>query len=226
MRERFLGCVLCALAVLGALGAGTPASAEAPVSEDEFTAIFNGKNLDGWHALPGGVWEAREGMIVGTSEKSEERHGLLLTDKTYKDFIARVEFRVLEGDSGCYFRAEETGDRVGVAGFQVEVDSSLETGGLYETSGRRWVIKPDPEVNKDIYTPGEWTRLQVTAIGTHVEVLINGKKTAELKNDTKGRRSGKIALQLHGGMDMHVEFKNLRIHEIASEDISAPEAEK
>ena len=76
------------------------------------------------------------------------------------------------------------------AGFQVEVDSSQETGGLYETGGRAWVIKPTAEdIPKKKYVPGEWTDLEVRAQGKQVTVKINGIVTAEVKNDP-GRTEG------------------------------------
>ena len=63
----------------------------------------------------------------------------------------------MRGCSGFYFRVEETGEQVAVAGFQAEVEPTFETGGLYETGGRGWVVKPDPEFIRSIYHPGEST---------------------------------------------------------------------
>ena len=101
-----------------------------------------------------------------------------------------------------------------VNGFQVEVDSSQETGGLYETGGRAWVNKPK---GKDIpakkYVPGEWTDLEVHAQGKNVTVRIIGVVTSELRDDP-GRTEGIFGLQLHGGQDMHVEYKDLRIKKL------------
>jgi hypothetical protein len=52
--------------------------------------------------------------------------------------------------------------------------------------------------------------MAVSAHGRRVAVHVNGRKTAELKND-KGRLKGLLALQLHGGQDMHVMFKDIEI---------------
>ena len=82
-------------------------------AEPEFVPLFDGKTLDGWHALPGGKWEVKDGTIVGTSEKSERRHGLLASDATYGDFTVRVKFRVVQGNSGFYFRSEKVAGAVG-----------------------------------------------------------------------------------------------------------------
>ncbi len=186
----------------------------APLSEaGEFKPLFDGKSLSGWTAMPGGTWEVKDGVIVGKSPASEPKHGILLTDKTYRDFTVKCKFRVHAGDSGFYFRAEKVDNAVSVFGFQVEVDSTQETGGLYETGGRAWVVQPSAEdIPKKKYQPGEWTTLELTAKGADVTVKINGVVTAELKNDP-GRKEGYIGLQLHGGMEMNVEVKEIEIRE-------------
>ena len=179
----------------------------------DFKPLFDGKTLKGWTPAPGGKWEVKDGAIVGTSPKSERRHGILLTDKQYSDFVVKAKFRVYSGDSGFYFRAERVKSAVSVNGFQVEVDTSQETGGLYETGGRAWVHRPTAEViKKRKYKKGEWTDLELSAIGGHIVVKINGVISTELKND-KSRRKGHIGLQLHGGQKMHVEFKDILIME-------------
>lgn len=184
----------------------------------EWRPVFDGKSLGGWKALPGGEWTVEDGAIVGRSPKSEARHGILLSDKTYGDFALRAKFRVHSGDSGFYFRSDPVGSGVAVNGFQVEVDSSQETGGLYETGGRGWVVKPsEAEIPKKNYRPGEWTDLSLSANGGRVVVQINGVKTAELKNDP-GRKKGRIGLQLHGGQDMHVDFKAIEVLVPVSKD--------
>ena len=179
----------------------------------DFKPLFDGKTLKGWTPAPGGKWEVKDDAIVGTSPKSERRHGILLTDKQYSDFVVKAKFRVHSGDSGFYFRAERVKSAVSVNGFQVEVDTSQETGGLYETGGRAWVHRPTAAViKKRKYKKGEWTDLELSAIGGHIVVKINGVISTELKND-KSRRKGHIGLQLHGGQKMHVEFKDILIME-------------
>ncbi|MCY7351309.1 MAG: DUF1080 domain-containing protein [Cytophagaceae bacterium] len=175
--------------------------------------LFDGKTLAGWHTLPGGHWEAKNGMIVGLSEKTDTRHGLLITDKSYKNFILSVQYKANKGNSGLYFRAEEVGGWAGVSGFQAEIDPEKDAGGLYETNGRAWVVQPTPEQVKTWYKPGQWNTMTVTAKGRDVVVTVNGQKTARLDNDS-GRTQGRIALQLHGGMDMDVLFKDLKIKQL------------
>ena len=183
-------------------------------AEPKWQPLFNGKDLDGWHPVPGGKWEVVDGTILGTSPRSEPRHGLLMTDKRFKNFTVRAKFKVTSGDSGFYFRVEKTNTHVSVRGFQAEVDNSREVGGLYETSMRAWVSKPDPKLIARTVKPGEWTDLLVTAVGDDITVFLNGVKVTELLGDKKCLKEGHIALQLHGGQDMKVQFKDLAIMEL------------
>lgn len=176
----------------------------------EWQPLFDGKTLKGWHTLPGGHWKVEKGMIVGTSEKSDPRHGLLLTDGIYKDFELSIKYLAVKGNSGLYFRVKEVGGPYGVEGLQAEIDPLQGAGGLYETGGRGWVVEPDSADVKKWYKPGEWNTMTVTARGRSVVVYLNGYKTAEIHNDP-GRTEGHIGLQLHGENDMLVSFKDIQI---------------
>lgn len=176
----------------------------------QWVNLFNGKNLNGWHTIPGGEWKVQKGVIAGISAASEPRHGLLVSDKQYDNFEVEIEYKAVKGNSGLYFRCEEVKDAVGVFGFQAEIDPEKDAGGLYETGGRAWVAQPKAEDVKKWYKPGTWNTMKVRAVGKDITVWVNGIETAHLTNDP-GRSAGNIALQLHGGMDMEVYFKKVRI---------------
>ncbi len=180
---------------------------------NKWTPLFDGKTLQGWHTIPGGEWKVEDRAIAGRSTKTDERHGLLVTDKKFKDFELKVNYKAFKGNSGLYFRVDEVGGVVGVNGFQAEIDPEKDAGGLYETGGRAWVVQPSPEDVKKWYKPGRWNKMTVRAEKGNIVVHLNGYKTAELINDP-GRLEGHIALQLHGGQDMHVLFKNIMIREL------------
>ncbi|MBN1845149.1 MAG: DUF1080 domain-containing protein, partial [Sedimentisphaerales bacterium] len=170
--------------------------------------LFNGQNLDGWGALPGGNWTVEDGVLVGRSPASESRHGLLLSDRTFNDFTVRVQFQALKGNSGLYFRCEKVDDAVGVHGIQAEIDATKDVGGLYETGGRAWIVQPTAEQVQSWFKPNEWNTLTVSAHGRRIVVHVNNRKTAELTDDP-GRLGGHLALQLHGGQDMDIRFREV-----------------
>ena len=173
--------------------------------------LFDGKNLKGWHAIGGGQWKIVDGVIEGSCTKSEEYHGLLISDKCYDDFTIRLKFKAVKGNSGFYFRSDEVPeDKVGVHGFQAEIDDNQDVGGLYETRGRGWVVKPSAEEVAKWFKPQEWNQMTVSAHGGRIVVHVNDQKTAELKDDP-GRLQGHLAFQLHGGQDAHVMLKDVEI---------------
>lgn len=176
----------------------------------QWTPLFDGKTLTGWRVLPGGKWEIKDGVIFGTSPQSEARHGMLLSEKSYRDFTVRLKYRAHQGNSGLYFRAEPVPGELSVHGLQAEIDPEKDAGGLYETGGRGWVVKPEPAQVKKWYKPNQWNQMTVSAQGGRVVVHVNGFKTADLANDS-GRAEGHFGLQLHGGMEMHVEFKDIEL---------------
>lgn len=97
---------------------------------------------------------------------------------------------------------------------QAEIDAIDDVAGIWETAGRGWVYKPTPEVHaRAKFKPGEWSDLYVSAIGTHYIVKLNGEVITDI-DDPVGRRKGTVALQLHGDMDMTVEFRNISLTHI------------
>ena len=87
------------------------------------------------------------------------------------------------------------------------MDAIFDVGGIWETAGRGWVFQPTPEIHATAnFKPGEWTDMTVSAIGDRYIVRLNGKTITDI-TDAQGRRDGCVALQLHGGMDMVVEFR-------------------
>jgi hypothetical protein len=173
--------------------------------------LWDGKTLQGWHIIGKGEWKIEDGAIHGTHSKSEGEFGHLVTDRAFTNFTLRVKYKTIKGNSGVYFRSKEKGFS-GISGFQAEIDPLQDAGGLYETNGRSWVSHPKPEQVKTWFQPGEWNEMTVTAGGRDIVVRVNGKKSAEVKNDT-GRLSGKFALQVHGGQDCDVWFKDIEITE-------------
>lgn len=182
------------------------------VAAEKSTPLWDGKTLNGWHVIGKGEWKIEDGAIHGTHVKTEKDFSHLVTDLDYTNFVVRLKFKALKGNSGLYFRVAEKGFS-GVTGFQAEIDARNDVGGLYDTNGRNWVSKPTAEQVKTWFKPDEWNEMTVTAKGGDIVVTVNGKETANLKNDP-GRASGKFALQVHGSQDCDVWFKDISIIEL------------
>jgi len=173
--------------------------------------IFDGKTLNGWEIVGGGKWTVEAGVLKGQCGKGDEQ-GVLLYGKPVRDFTAKLQFRISEGNSGFYFRTHP--DEKGLMhGIQAEIDATKDDGGFYESYGRNWLSQPKPEAVASYYKPKEWNEMKVEAIGNRVTSWINGVKAAEITDD-KQRSEGVCALQIHGGQDVHVMFKDIKIEDL------------
>jgi len=179
---------------------------------EQFRPLWDGETLAGWHAIGKGEWKIEQGAIHALHRHSEKEYGHLVTDRAFTNFVVRLKFKSVRGNSGFYFRVEEKGWS-GVSGFQAEIDPQNDVGGLYETNGRGWVVQPKAADIKEWFKPGDWNEMKIDAMGRRVTVYINGQQAAHLPDDKQGRAHGKLALQLHGNQDVDVWFKEIQIAE-------------
>ena len=174
--------------------------------------IFNGKNLDGWIVHGSEKWYVDEGELICESGPNE-KYGYLSTVKFYNDFILTLDFKQeSNGNSGVFFRSRIEGTKI--SGWQVEVaPPKNNTGGIYESYGRGWLIKPDL-IKDNILKMGKWNHMEIKVVGSSVTTWLNGTKMVELKDKKIGQGKGAIALQIHDGGGIKVRWKNIRIEEL------------
>jgi hypothetical protein len=171
--------------------------------------IFNGKNLDGWHARGEGDWRVESGHIVGTLPSEDADYGMLISDESYDDFTARVKFRIQGGNSGFYFRAKPVEKHVILHGIQCEIATNYNTAGFYETGGVGWLAQPGEKRLGDLYTPGQWATMTLSAHGQKVVSHLGSKKAAEI--ETTKWTEGPFGLQLHGGMKTRLDVASVEL---------------
>ena len=177
--------------------------------EQQWKPLMDGKTLAGWHAVGEGKWTVEDGAFVGRANKTK-LYGLLVSDKTFKDFTVRFKFKCVTGDSGFYIRTIIKPPEK-AHGLQVQVGRPVSgTGGIYESYGRGWIDKPSADAERKFSKPDAWSDMTIDARGGNVVVHVNGVKTAELANDPS-RPEGHFALQMHSGNVMHVMFKDIEI---------------
>jgi len=182
------------------------------LNAQKFQSIFNGKNLKGWAIHGTEKWYVNKGELICESGP-DKKYGYLSTDKKYKNFILELEFlQEADGNSGVFFRSSIEGLKI--QGWQVEVaPSGLHTGGIYESYGRGWLIKPGAEEEK-VLRQGEWNKLRIMVQGDEVTTWLNGVQMIHLKDEKIGAANGFIALQIHDGGGIKVRWKKIRIKEL------------
>lgn len=173
------------------------------------TTLFNGKDLTGWNIHGSELWYVEDGLLVCESGP-EEKYGYLSTKKFYDDFILTLEFKQeANGNSGVFFRSTLEGTKI--SGWQVEVaPPGNDSGGIYESYGRGWLIKPDPEKDKALKM-GDWNRMKIKVVGDKVTTWLNGTQMISFTDEKIGRGKGSIALQIHDGGGIKVRWRNLKV---------------
>lgn len=175
-------------------------------------SLFNGKNLDGWTINGTEKWYVEDGLLVCESGP-DKAYGYLSTDAYYDDFVLELEFlQEADGNSGVFFRSTVEGTVV--TGWQVEVaPPDHDTGGIYESYGRGWLIKPEKE--KDAYLKmGEWNHMRIICNGDTVKTFLNGHEMVSLTDEKIGDGKGGIALQIHDGGGIKVKWRNIQLTEL------------
>jgi hypothetical protein len=180
--------------------------------KSQSVSLFNGKDLSGWEIYGTEKWYVEDGLIICESGPDAE-YGYLATKKTFKDFELTLEFKQeADGNSGVFFRSSIEG--VEITGWQAEVaPPGHNSGGIYESYGRGWLIKPDPEKDKALKM-GEWNTMKIKAVGDKVTTWLNGQMMVEIEDAKIGAAEGSIALQIHSGGGIKVLWRNINIKEL------------
>lgn len=180
--------------------------------KSETISLFNGENLDGWIIYGTEKWYVEDYELVCESGPDKE-YGYLGTEENFDDFILTLQFKQENnGNSGVFFRSSVDGTKV--KGWQVEVaPPGLHSGGIYESYGRGWLIKPD-SAKDSVVKMGEWNSMKIKVISDEVTTSINGTEMIKIKDSIIGKGIGGVALQIHDGGGIKVRWKNLRIKKL------------
>jgi hypothetical protein len=198
----------------------------------EGKSLFDGKSLDGWDG-DSKFWSVQDGAITGKTTKenpTKENTFLIWKGGEVSDFELTLKFKIAGGNSGIQYRSADKGDHV-VQGYQADIDSTnVFMGILYEEGGRGILAKrgqkvkvvagrggssTDGEVSDkevlDALKKDDWNEYRVVAKGNHLQHYLNGKLSVDVtdENEAKAAKKGILALQLHAGPPMTVQFKDI-----------------
>ncbi len=212
--------------------------------EAGFKPIFNGKTLSGWKAPEMSYWSVEDGAITAQSTQEnpvKSNQFLVWQLGELDDFELKLKYRIdgtPAANSGIQIRSRVPPDGH-VAGYQADIDrGGTYTGTLYDEQGRgmlaergqKTIIGTDGKKNStplgdsselfaNIKQDG-WNDYHIIARGPHIILKINGKVTAEVIDDDKANQdlSGVLALQLHAGPPMKVQFKDIQLARLKMEN--------
>ncbi|MFN0052917.1 MAG: DUF1080 domain-containing protein [Planctomycetales bacterium] len=209
-----LSCLAGMLAAWSA--AAAPSAADEQPDADGFVSLFDGRTLEGWEGDKQ-LWKVEEGAIVGDSPGIKHNE-FLATTRRYGDFELRLEFRLRrgEGNTGVQFRSERVPDSSEVSGYQADIGEKY-WGCLYDESRRNKILAQAPAELQKALKPDDWNSYVIRAVGDRITLTLNGIKTVEYREtDENIPRTGIIALQVHSGPPLRVEFRKLRLREVKS----------
>ena len=189
--------------------------------EDGFEPLFDGISLDGWILLGqhGDGYLVQDGKIVCPPGSG----GNLLSASEYGDFVLRFEFKLESGsNNGLCIRCPLAWRRMAYDGNELQIIDNSATryakikpwqkhGSLYDVApAKTGALKP----------VGEWNSQEVSAQGSRIRVVLNGKTildvdTSEVRDhSTLARHPGLRRARGHIGFLGHnepVQFRNIRI---------------
>jgi len=200
---------LLALAITFVSCKSTAQTASEPTNQK---TLFNGKNLDGWTIYGTEKWYVENELLVCESGP-DKGYGYLGTNDHYKNFELTLDFKQeANGNSGVFIRSTIDGTKI--SGWQVEVaPPGSNTGGVYESYGRGWLIKPEPEKDKALKM-GEWNTMKIRVDGDTVTSWLNGTEMMTITDAKIGAGEGSVALQIHDGGGIKVKWRKIQITEL------------
>jgi hypothetical protein len=213
----------------------TTRAAEEPAEAAGFKSLFNGHDLTNWDGDPA-CWSVQDGVITGrtTAEHPIKKNTFLIyKDAKPADFELHASFKISNHNSGIQYRSKDEGDHV-VSGYQADIVGDTPdkyTGILYEERGRGILAERGQQVTIDdaghkTTTPlpnaddimkaikkNDWNDYVITAQGNHIVQKINGVTTVDVTDNQsdKAAKEGILALQIHAGPPMTVQFKDIKL---------------
>ena len=219
------------------------------LTQADTITLFDGESLKGWDG-DAKFWSVQDGVITGKSTKDvpcKKSTFLVYKEKEFENFELTLSFRFLteEANGGILYRSQWPDENVfRLSGYQADMATDAKFNGiLYESGGRKYLAQrgekvvidaegkksvtelPDPleaEKAQRSIRHGEWNEYRVVADGHTLMHQINGHTTIQLEDNEKNRASarGLLALQLHSGAPVTVQYKDIKMLELVDTDLT------
>lgn len=210
------------------------ATATSSLAQEGAKKIFNGKDLSGWKGNTK-LWSVEDGAITGrtTDEDPIKFNTFLIWEGELSDFVLEVDYKIQGGNSGIQYRSKVLNEEdFVVGGYQADIDASLQYAGInYEEKGRGILaqrgqrVRIDEQGEKEVEKFGDaealgkkinkddWNHYKIVAKGSTVSHYINDELMSEVIDDETAQAASKgvLALQIHQGPAMVIQFKNVRL---------------
>jgi putative membrane-bound dehydrogenase-like protein len=233
---------VCSLAALMWMIVSAPSTVIAQPGHQP-VQLFDGATLTGWEG-DRKYWRVEGGAIVGEIPKGQslgKNTWLVWRGGELADFDLRLQFKLSglpAANSGIQFRCQV--DNVDhVSGYQADLDMGATwLGRIYDEHGRALLVERGSRVSisedgtrqTEAFAPAnqyavlfrerDWNEYRIVAVGDRISVFINGTLFSELRDQQAGERDlkGSLAFQLHSGPETRIEFRNITLESLRSDD--------
>jgi|GEM_PF-16378 len=219
-------------------------------ADDGWEMIFDGKTLKNWDGNPA-FWSVRDGAITGQTTKENPTKGntfIIWRGGEVGDFELKLQYKIVGGNSGIQYRSFEVENQKWViGGYQGDFEAGKTYSGILygerfrgilANRGQKTVIGEDgkPKVVGSVGDSDEiqskikhedWNDYHIVAKGNVFKHFINGVQTIECTDeDDAARASGLLALQLHAGPPMVVQFRKIQLKRLGENKSAAVDSKK
>lgn len=190
----------------------------------DWKPLLNGKNLDGWQVIGGGVWSVlKDGTLVGQADprKPFRQQSWIYTKAEFDEYDFQFEYWMRLGSNSGISVGDRGRARYAVDGpesdgnrtpARVAYEINLDNGEPvdFDISGSLYLIAKAPV---GIQNRTDWNTMEIQVRKDRIRVLLNGRLALEHPGLRERPKAGPIGLQLHDSRDV-VMFRNVRIREL------------
>jgi len=163
--------------------------------------LLDGKNMGDWNRVGEANWRLEDGAVVA-DKRTSKGAAYMVSKKSYKDFMLHIEFWASDdANSGIFLRCSDptkVNDRTCYEAniYDQRKDPTYGTGAMV----RHVEVSPMPKAG------GKWNTYEITVKGRQITLVLNGKKTAELRSGLF--TEGPFSLQHGAGV---IKFRKVAI---------------
>jgi hypothetical protein len=183
-------------------------------ASEQWTQLFNGKDLTGWNAKAN--WKVETGILTSVVPGKSDQELYTIRDD-FADFHLRAEVKINDGgNSGIWFRVPSGGWQQD--SYEAQINSTdadpIKTGSLWQLGAAYAVVKsPIP--------PDTWFTYEIIAVRDHITLKVNGVTTTDWTDPKWRHKRGYIALQQFTPNTL-VQFRKIEIKELPPNVTSPP----
>ncbi len=225
--------------------------------DDGFVSLFDGKTLEGWDGNPKfwRVEDGTITGQTTADNPTSGNTFIIYRGGEFANFELRLEYKIIGGNSGVQYRSFEPDpekQKWVVGGYQADFEAGDTYSGILYGERFRGILANRGQETELVRNDGkfevkvlgsvgesaaiqskikkeDWNEYSITANDFHFVHKINGVVTAKCTDSDEQQRrdSGIVALQLHAGPPMKVQFRNIRVKKLNADnqdDVSKADA--